>query len=139
MYLSRPGAAHHLPYFKYFEREGRVDTLPSTTRKILGARTYQTLWTTYRWLKHEQAAVLSGRSRPRFDLWRRGFFSDSAIIYDFPRNDPRHYLSDFEQIRLGGLINDWDGLFNHKIGLRAFLLAKGYRQTETVAFVYEGR
>ncbi len=33
--------------------------------------------------------------RKRFALWRRGFLSESAILYGFPHNDSRLYLSDY--------------------------------------------
>jgi len=40
---------------------------------------------------------------------------------------------------MGHLINGWEGLYDHKLGLRSLLLAKGFRQAETVAYIYEGR
>ncbi|MBA3658133.1 MAG: hypothetical protein H0W67_00880 [Gemmatimonadales bacterium] len=127
------------PYLEYFQRDGHVADLPSATRKLLGIRAYQAMWSGYRWLKHEFQSRSGPQPPFRLALWRQGFFAESAAVYDFPRNDPGEYLSDFQQIHLGGWINEWDGLFNHKLGLRAFLLAQGLPQPHTAAFIYEGR
>jgi len=72
-------------------------------------------------------------------MWRRGFFAESATVYDFPNNDPDFYLSDYQHFSMGHRINGWEGLYDHKLGLRALLLAKGFRQADTVAYIYEGR
>jgi hypothetical protein len=72
-------------------------------------------------------------------MWRRGFFAESATIYDFPRNSPHQYLTDYQHFQMGQRVNAWEGLYDHKLSLRALLLAKGFRQAETLGYIYEGR
>ena len=138
MYRQRNSAAL-LPYFDYFRWDGKVEQLPSTLRKLLGTRGYQTLQAVFRWMKHERKAHADVPLPRKLDMWRRGFFAESATIYDFPRNNPDLYLSDYQHFHMGHLINGWEGLYDHKLGLRSLLLAKGFRQAETVAYIYEGR
>jgi Sugar-transfer associated ATP-grasp len=69
-------------------------------------------------------------------MWRRGFFAESASIYDFPRNDPHQYLSDFQHFVRCGRINAWEGIYIRKLGLRSWLLAMGFRQAETIAYIH---
>jgi len=47
MYRQRNSAAL-LPYFDYFRWDGKVEQLPSTLRKLLGSRGYQTLQAVFR-------------------------------------------------------------------------------------------
>src|SRR4051794_30144083 len=138
MYRQRNSAAL-LPYFDYFRWDGKVEQLPSSLRKVLGTSGYQTLQAVFRWMKHERKAQSNIPLPRKLDMWRRGFFAESATIYDFPQNDPDLYLSDYQHFHMGHLINGWEGLYDHKLGLRALLLAKGFRQAETVAYIYEGR
>ena len=48
-------------------------------------------------------------------MWRRGFFAESATVYDFPNNDPDFYLSDYQHFSVGHRINGWEGLYDHKL------------------------
>jgi Sugar-transfer associated ATP-grasp len=73
------------------------------------------------------------------EMWRRGFFAESATIYDLPRNDPSEYLSDYQHFVRCGRINAWDGFYTHKLGLRSLLLAMGFQQAETAAYIHERR
>jgi Sugar-transfer associated ATP-grasp len=139
MYLQTNSAAQQQPYFDYFRWDGKVEQLPSTLRKLLGTHGYQTLQASYRWLKHERKAHTGLPIGRKVEMWRSGFFAESATIYDLPRNDPRDYLSDYQHLMMGQRINAWEGLYDHKLGLRSVLLAKGLRQAETRAFIYEGR
>jgi hypothetical protein len=68
--------------------------------------------------------------------WRRGFLADSASIYDFPRQDPRDYFSDYARARLK--VNPLPEFFNQKLWLRTFLLSRGFPQAETMALVQGG-
>ena len=70
-------------------------------------------------------------------MWRRGFFAESAAIYDFPRNNPQQYLSDYQHFVRCSRINAWEGLYVRKLGLRSFLLAMGFRQAETTAYIHQ--
>ncbi len=119
--------------------DGRVYEQPSVLRVLLGGETYSALRAGAKWLKHELPGNPPMPLGRRLRVWRRGFFAESAVLYDLPRNDPRHYLSDFQYHRTIGRINEWDGLYNHKMALRAFLLARGFRQAPTVAYLLEGR
>jgi len=138
MYRQRNSAAL-LPYFDYFRWDGKVEQLPSTLRKLLGTKGYQALQAVFRWMKHERKADSNIPLLRKLGMWRRGFFAESATIYDFPQNNPDLYLSDYQHFHMGHLINGWEGLYDHKLGLRALLLAKGFRQADTVAYIYEGR
>jgi Sugar-transfer associated ATP-grasp len=139
MYREINTAAAVLPYFEYFRWDGKVDQLPSTLRKILGAAGYQALQARVRWLKHERKAHTSLPFTRKLEMWRRGFFAESAVIYDFPANDPQWYVTDYQHFCMGQRVNGWEGLYDHKLSLRALLLAKGLRQAETVAYIYEGK
>jgi len=114
---------------------GRLgDALRRTDLKL-----YQTARSSYQWAKHERKAR-TGLSLPRkLAMWRRGFFAESATIYDFPRNNPEDYLSDFQHFVRCGRINAWEGIYVRKLGLRAILLAMGFRQPETIAYIHERR
>src|SRR3954449_2591904 len=100
---------------------------------------YQTVRAGYQWTLHERhtdARLPLGR---KLAMWRRGFFAESAVIYDLPRNNSEDYLSDFQQVVRCARINAWEGLYNRKLGLRAMLRARGFRQPETIAYIHEGR
>jgi hypothetical protein len=139
MYPNADGTAQVLPYFDYFRWDGRVEQLPSTLRKVLGSNRYQMLQATFRWLKHEGKAHTGLPLGQKVEMWRRGFFAESATIYDLPRNEPDQYLTDYQHFLMGQRINGWEGLYDHKLGLRSLLLTKGFRQAETLAYIYEGR
>jgi len=119
--------------------DGMVDQVPSTARKLLGTDRYHRLWSAYRWLKHERAAAPKLQLKAKLKAWRRGFYAESSLLYDFARHDPGDYVSDLENIRMSGRINSWEGFYDHKLGLRAYLLGKGFPQPDTVAYVFEGR
>src|SRR4051812_38937233 len=86
-------------------------------------RFYQTARSSYQWVKHERKARIQLPLRQKMEMWRRGFFAESATIYDLPRNDPSEYLSDFQHFVRCGRINAWEGFYTHKLGLRAMLIA----------------
>jgi hypothetical protein len=90
-------------------------------------------------LKHEKNAHTDLALPQKLSAWRRGFFAESAMLYDLSRNDPRDYLSDFARAARCREINPHNEFFNHKLVLRSFLLAMGFRQAETVALLYEGK
>jgi hypothetical protein len=119
--------------------DGPVDEVPSTARKVVGGRAYRRLWSAYRWISGERSPRTPLPVSERLELWRHGFHTDSAALYAFPRNDPAEYVSDLLSILAGGRMNAWEGLLEHRLGLRAFLLARGFAQPETAAFIYEGR
>jgi hypothetical protein len=72
-------------------------------------------------------------------MWRRGFLAESYLIYDLGRNDPAHYLTDYQHLARCSRINAWSDFYTHKLVLRSFLLASGFRQAETVALIVNGR
>lgn len=53
--------------------------------------------------EREYAGTLDGPARCA--LWRKGFLSEAALIYDFARNDLREYLPDFHRFVLAPKIN----------------------------------
>ncbi|MBA3658657.1 MAG: hypothetical protein H0W67_03600 [Gemmatimonadales bacterium] len=100
---------------------------------------YQTIRSSAHWLKTERAIKVPLPLGVKLRMWRRGFLSESVALYDLTRNDPADYLTDYQRFVRCPRINTWNGLYDHKMGLRAFLLASGFRQAETLAYLYEGR
>jgi hypothetical protein len=100
-------------------------------------RLYQTARCSYQWAKHERKAHSDLPLKSKLQMWRRGFFAESAAIYDFPRNNPRQYLSDYQHFVRCSRINAWEGLYVRKLGLRSLLLAMGFRQAETIAYIHQ--
>jgi hypothetical protein len=70
--------------------------------------------------------------------WPRGFRADAAAVYDLTRNDWRDYVSDYTRVYRCVTINPARAFFDQKLMLRAFLLSKGFPQTETVALIDRG-
>jgi hypothetical protein len=134
--FSAGSRTHGLPYFPW---TGRVAEAPSVIRRIIGPSLYQSLKTGYGWLKHEKNDHSNLALPRKLSAWRRGFFAESAMLYDLGRNDPRNYLSDYARAARCREINPHNEFFNHKLVLRSFLLAMGFRQAETVALLYEGK
>lgn len=130
---SGPRALPHFPW------AGSVNEAPSVLRRVLGPRVYQNLKSGFGWLKHEQADRTDIPLSRKVQMWRRGFFAQSAMLYDLPRNDPQDYLSDYTRAARCRVINSHNEFFTHKLVLRSFLLSMGFRQADTVAFLYEGR
>src|SRR5688572_21480620 len=77
--------------------------------------------------------------RHKLTWWPRGFRADTAAVYDLTRNDWRDYVSDYTRVYRCANINPARAFFDQKLMLRAFLLAKGFPQTETIALVEDGR
>jgi Sugar-transfer associated ATP-grasp len=137
MYQHTPTAASTLRSFPHL---GRTDELPSTLRKVVGPGAYRLLRSSYGMAKHELQARDTGVPwRRKLAMWRRGFFAESAVIYDLPRNDLSDYVSDFDRSRWLREINGHNEIFAHKLVLRSFLLAMGFVQPETKAIVHNGR
>jgi hypothetical protein len=106
-------------------------------RTLAGPR----LWSAGRWVYHlahggQLQAPFSRRHK--LTWWPRGFHADSAALYDLARNDWREYVSDYMRLCRCVDINAARTFFDHKLILRAFLLAKGFPQTETIALVEDG-
>lgn len=59
-------------------------------------------------------------------------------MYDLGRNDWRDYVSDYARVYRCVNINPARAFFDQKLMLRAFLLARGFPQTETVALIDRG-
>lgn len=76
--------------------------------------------------------------RHKLTWWPRGFRADTAAVYDLERNDWRDYVSDYTRIHRCVQINPARAFFDQKLMLRAYLLAHGFPQTETIAFVDRG-
>jgi hypothetical protein len=96
---------------------------------------------TYMWMR--RAWVVAPPTglplRRKLGMWRRGFFAESHMIYDLARNDPDDYLTDYQHLVRCGGINGWSGFYDHKIILRSFLLAAGFRQANTLALIVDRR
>src|SRR3982751_4218422 len=88
---------------------------------------YQTVRAGHKWALHERHTDTRLPWARKLAMWRRGFFAESALIYDLPRNNFKDYVSDFQHVLRCARINAWEGLFNRKLGLRAMLRARGFR------------
>ncbi len=128
-----PRALPHLAW------AGSATEAPSVIRRVLGPRLYQRLKSSYGWLKHERKNRTDIPLSRKLRMWRHGFFAESAMLYDLPRNDPGNYLSDYARAARCRDINTRNEFFAHKLVLRSFLLAMGFRQAETLALLFEGR
>ncbi|HUR94371.1 MAG TPA: sugar-transfer associated ATP-grasp domain-containing protein [Gemmatimonadales bacterium] len=100
--------------------------------------TYGTAEAAYNWLRHEVRTRARVPLSRRLGLWRRGFFSDSDLIYGFANEDHGTYLSDYQHLRVNSSIQ-WNWLYKHKLAFRGHLLALGVRQADTLACVYHDR
>ena len=120
-----------------FPRPGSVTT--GVVSRLLGARIYQSLRSGCGWLKHEKNHRTSLPVTRKLQMWRHGFYAESAVLYDLPHNDVRDYLSDYTRTARCREINSHNDFFRHKLVLRSFLLAMGFRQAQTVALLFEGR
>jgi len=105
--------------------------------RLLGRRTSRTFKAAYGWLRHEQKNRTILPVSRKLQVWRQGFYAESAILYDLPHNDAGDYLSDYAWASRE--INSYNDYFKHKLVLRSFLLAMGFRQPRTVALLYDGR
>jgi hypothetical protein len=93
----------------------------------------------YFWSGERQTSTAISLTR-RLAMWRHGFLSVSARLYDFPRNDMRDYISDFTRRTKCRAIGDAHrAFFDHKVAQRAILQAQGVRQPETIAVLADGR
>ncbi|MBA3258238.1 MAG: hypothetical protein H0T68_02080 [Gemmatimonadales bacterium] len=106
---------------------------------VADRKIFQTAASTVKWLKYELQAPARLPLFRKLGMWRRGFYSRSALIYEFPRNDAREYISDYTHLVRCWRLNAWQAIYDHKLALRAFLLAMGFRQAETVAYIHAGR
>ncbi len=136
MASTRSTGAGGLPQFHW---QAALAELPSARRKAAGTRAYRYLKSVYGWLKHETLNQTRLPWKHKLGMWRRGFFAESAALYELERNDPGEYLSDFSRAARWREVNAHDGFFNHKLILRSFLLAMGFRQAETLALINQGR
>jgi hypothetical protein len=118
---------------------GRVEHVPSALRKLIGRRAFQWLRSGYTWTKHEVRARSGVPVARRLGLWRRGFYAESAAIYDLNNGRAGDYISDFAHESRLREVNTHNDLFAHKLVLRSFLTAMGFPQPETVALIHEGR
>ncbi|MBA3346031.1 MAG: hypothetical protein H0T44_12190 [Gemmatimonadales bacterium] len=106
---------------------------------VADRKLFQTLRSSVWWLKYEWQAPADLPLSRKLALWRRGFFSKSAILYEFPRDDERQYVSDYTHLVRCWRLNARQSIYDHKLALRAFLLAMGFRQAETVAYLHKDR
>ncbi|MBA3521237.1 MAG: hypothetical protein H0T90_01865 [Gemmatimonadales bacterium] len=106
---------------------------------VADRKLFQTLKSSIRWLRYERETPAGLPFYRKLALWRRGFLSKSAVLYEFPQNDPRLYVSDYAHLVRCWRLNAWQPLYEHKLALRAFLLARGFRQAETVAYLHGDR
>ena len=104
--------------------------------RILGPQTYEAGISVLQLGRRDWNAPYALSDRLR--AWRHGFFADSYAVYNFPRNNPADYISDFVRIARCSQVNADLMYFEHKITFRAFLLQAGLRQPDTLALAAYG-
>jgi hypothetical protein len=102
-------------------------------RLAVGGPVYTGARYTYQMWRRDRGAPFPLKTK--LDAWRRGFLADSAVLFDFSRNDPRDYVSDWQLLYRCNRINPVNVFFRHKLMWRSFMLNMGYKQAETVALV----
>jgi hypothetical protein len=103
------------------------------------ARVYEAIRSAYGLLNHEREHARAFPLPMRLRMWRRGFYAESEVVYDFPRNDRRDYVSDYQHRIHGTWVNPFGPFYNHKLMLRTYLLSLGQAQPETVAVIVGDR
>jgi len=106
---------------------------------VADRKLFQTARSSVWWLKYELQAPARLPLSRKLGMWRRGFFSRSAVLYEFPRPDEREYISDYTHLVRCWRLNAWQEIYERKLALRAFLLAMGFPQAETVAYIHRDR
>ncbi|MGH9346047.1 MAG: sugar-transfer associated ATP-grasp domain-containing protein [Vicinamibacterales bacterium] len=76
--------------------------------------------------------------RHKLTWWPRGFRADTAAVYDLAHHDWHDYVSDYARVYRCVNINPARAFFDQKLMLRAFLLARGFPQPETIALFERG-
>lgn len=115
-----------------------ITSAVATPRALVRSIVRPGLWAAARSIYHlARAEELRAQFpwRHKLTWWPRGFRADSAAVYDLARNDWRDYVSDYTRVYRCVAINPARAFFDQKLMLRAFLLAKGFPQTETIALV----
>ena len=113
----------------------------ATPRTFVRAIVRPQLWASVRSVYHlarkeELRAPFS--LRHKLTWWPRGFRADTAAVYDLAHHDWREYVSDYTRVYRCVNINPARAFFDQMLMLRAFLLAKGFPQPETLALVDRG-
>jgi len=104
----------------------------------IGASLYTGARSVYRMWKDPEERRAPFKAADKLAAWRHGFAADSAVIYDFSRNDPRDYVSEYLRSHRCNTINPFNRFFTHKLVWRSFMLNVGFPQAETVAVLSHG-
>lgn len=113
------------------------ERLRELARRVAGANAYASARHIYRLARGEELREAAPLKR-KLAAWQRGFLVHTAALYDFPRNDPRQYLSDYALVHRCARINPAPEVFNQKLLFRALLQARGIPQPDTVAVLSGG-
>jgi hypothetical protein len=116
--------------------ESAGQRLRRMAKSVVGHDLYASARSVY-WLARGEELRTPFPLRHKINAWRRGFFADSAIVYDLGRNDPRDYVSD-DMRRRCSRINPIPNFFRNKLAFRSVLLTRGFPQPDTVAFLAGG-
>ena len=123
---------------KPHSRKPRQKSLKASLHEI-DLRVYQTVRSTVGWVKRETKTKTRLPLTRKLAMWRQGFFAESGSIYNLAHNSRRDYLTDFQHFVGCSRINAWAGFYAHKLILRSYLLAMGFRQAATVALILDHR
>ena len=106
--------------------------------RVMGSGVYESARSIYRMAQNPEERVARFPLGQKLAAWRQGFAVDSALLYDFARNDPRDYVSDYARLHRCATINPAPQIFDQKLLFRSFLLLRGFKQAETVALASNG-
>jgi hypothetical protein len=107
--------------------------LKSVLLNAVGPDLYASARSIYQMWRRDRHSPFPLTSKVR--AWRHGFQAESAALYDFPRNDPRDYVSEYQRSYRCSKINPENDIFRLKLMWRSFMLNMGFPQAETVAVV----
>jgi hypothetical protein len=107
--------------------------------RLIGSRAYASARSIYHLAQNAEERDAKFALADKLAAWRHGFAVDSAMLYDFSRNDPRDYVGEYLRLHRCSRINPSNDFYNHKLMWRSFMLSAGFAQAETVAVLGDGQ
>lgn len=107
--------------------------------RLRGSGVYESARSIYRLARNPEEREAGFPLGQKLAAWRHGFAVDSALLYDFTRNDPRDYVGEYRRLHRCSQINPSNEFYNHKLMWRSFMLSAGFPQAETVALLADSQ
>ena len=116
------------------KKASRADVVRQFALRLIGRERYSAAVGVYRLGRGNELKAPYPMGE-KLASWRRGFRVENARLYDFPRNDPRLYISDYQRAHRCVRLNPVPELLDNKLFLKVLLRTRGHVQAETVAMV----